>query len=61
MARTPATTPGGLPAAKILMITNNGSFHHTQRVEAFLQSHEEHIDVKWLLAYCPDLNDIERT
>lgn len=49
------------PRQKILMIADNGSFHHTKKVEAFLQAHQEHIDVKWLPPYCPDLNDIERT
>lgn len=46
---------------KILMITDNGSFHHTKKVEAFLKAHEERLEVKWLPPYCPDLNDIERT
>jgi transposase len=49
------------PDRQILMITDNGSFHHTKKVDAFLQTHQEQLEVKWLPPYCPDLNDIERT
>ena len=45
----------------ILMIADNGSFHHTKRVEAFLKEHKDRLEVRWLPPYCPDLNDIERT
>lgn len=46
---------------RILMILDNGSFHHTKAVNAFLAEHKERLEVKWLPPYCPDLNDIERT
>jgi transposase len=45
----------------ILLITDNGSFHHTKKVSAFLEMHQARLEVKWLPPYCPDLNDIERT
>lgn len=49
------------PEQNILMIADNGSFHHTQQVEKFLDEHKKRIEVRWLPPYCPDLNDIERT
>jgi len=49
------------PQQKVLMIADNGSFHHTQKVEAYLKQHKDRLEVKWLPPYCPDLNDIERT
>lgn len=49
------------PDQQILMITDNGSFHHTKAVEAFLEAHKDRPEVKWLPPYCPDLNDMERT
>jgi len=49
------------PDQRILMIADNGSFHHTQKVEAFVNDHHDRIEIKWLPPYCPDLNDIERT
>ncbi len=49
------------PQQQIILITDNGSFHHTKATEAFLQQHRDQLEVKWLPPYCPDLNDIERT
>jgi transposase len=49
------------PDRQILMITDNGSFHHTKHVAAFFTAHQHRLEVKWLPSYCPDLNDIERT
>jgi transposase len=49
------------PDRQILMITDNGSFHHTKYVAAFLALQQHRLEVKWLPPYCPDLNDIERT
>jgi transposase len=49
------------PDQKILMIADNGSFHHTQKVDAYVHEHRDRIEIKWLPPYCPDLNDIERT
>jgi len=49
------------PGQQIVLITDNGSFHHTKATAAFLAEHRAQIEVKWLPPYCPDLNDIERT
>ena len=49
------------PDQKILMIADNGSFHHTQKVEAYVNEHRDRLEIRWLPPYCPDLNDIERT
>jgi transposase len=49
------------PGQNILMIADNGSFHHTRQVEEFLEEHKDRLEVRWLPPYCPDLNDIERT
>lgn len=49
------------PDQKILMIADNGSFHHTQKVEAYVDQNRDRLEIKWLPPYCPDLNDIERT
>jgi len=49
------------PDQSILLVTDNGSFHHTKKVAAFLDLHKARLEVKWLPPYCPDLNDIERT
>ena len=49
------------PEQKILMITDNGSFHHTQKVDAYVNEHRDRLEIKWLPPYCSDLNDIERT
>lgn len=49
------------PDQRILLITDNGSFHHTKAVNAFLDANLDRLEVKWLPPYCPDLNDIERT
>jgi len=49
------------PDQNVLLITDNGSFHHTLKVDAFLDEHRANLEVKWLPPYCPDLNDIERT
>ncbi len=49
------------PDQKILMIADNGSFHHTLKVDAFVHDHRDRLEIKWLPPYCPDLNDIERT
>ena len=49
------------PDQNILLITDNGTFHHTKAVAAFLEAHQDKLQMKWLPPYCPDLNDIERT
>src|SRR5579875_892307 len=49
------------PDQKILMIADNGSFHPTQKVDAYVREHSDRLKIRWLPPYCPDLNDIERT
>ena len=45
---------------KIRLVCDNGRFHHTQAVHAWLAAHAEQITVFWLPPYCPSLNLIER-
>jgi transposase len=45
---------------KIRLVCDNGRFHTTQAVQAFLEEHREQIEVYWLPPYCPSLNLIER-
>lgn len=45
---------------KIRLVCDNGRFHTTQAVQAFLQEHREQMEVYWLPPYCPSLNLIER-
>jgi transposase len=45
---------------KIVLVCDNGRFHHTKAVRAFLQAHSERLTVYWLPPYSPSLNLIER-
>lgn len=45
---------------KIRLVCDNGRFHTTHAVAAWLESHRDAIEVYWLPAYCPSLNLIER-
>lgn len=45
---------------KIRLVCDNGRFHHTQVVRAWLEAHADQISVLWLPPYCPSLNLIER-
>jgi transposase len=45
---------------KIRLVCDNGRFHHTKAVKAWLVAHAEQIRVFWLPPYCPSLNLIER-
>ena len=45
---------------KIRMVCDNGRFHTTKAVQAWLKVHREQIEVYWLPSYCPSLNLIER-
>ena len=49
------------PEQKILMIADNASFHHAQKVDPYVNEHHDRLEIKWLPPYCSDLNDIERT
>ena len=45
---------------KIVVVCDNGRFHHTKAVQAWLEAHRDQITVYWLPAYSPSLNLIER-
>jgi transposase len=45
---------------KIRLVCDNGRFHHTQPVQAWLAAHRDQIEIYWLPPYCPSLNLIER-
>ncbi|MGQ0637290.1 MAG: transposase [Planctomycetaceae bacterium] len=45
---------------KIRLVCDNGRFHTTQAVQAWLLAHREQIEVFWLPPYSPSLNLIER-
>jgi transposase len=45
---------------KIRLVCDNGRFHTTQAVPAWLEAHQDQIEVYWLPPYCPSLNRIER-
>lgn len=45
---------------KVRLVCDNGRFHTTQAVQAWLEANRERIEVYWLPPYCPSLNLIER-
>ena len=45
---------------KIILICDNGCFHTTQALQAWLEAHRDQIFVYWLPPYSPSLNVIER-
>jgi hypothetical protein len=45
---------------KIRLVCDNGRFHTTRAVQAWLAQHRDQIEVFWLPPYCPSLNLIER-
>lgn len=45
---------------KVRMVCDNGRFHTTKAVLAFLEANQDKIEIYWLPPYCPDLNLIER-
>ena len=45
---------------KIILVCDNGRFHRTKAVEAWLDAHRDQIEIYWLPPYCPSLNLIER-
>jgi len=45
---------------KIRLVCDNGRFHTTQVVQAWLTEHAHQIEVFWLPPYSPSLNLIER-
>ena len=45
---------------KILLVCDNGRFHHTKAVQEWLAAHRDQLEVCWLPPYCPSLHLIER-
>jgi transposase len=45
---------------KVRLVCDNGRFHHTKAVAAWLVAHRDQIEIYWLPSYCPSLNLIER-
>lgn len=45
---------------KVRLVCDNGRFHHTKAVHAWLAAHRRQVEVYWLPPYCPSLNLIER-
>jgi transposase len=45
---------------KIRLVCDNGRFHTTKAVTAWLEDHRDEIEIYWLPPYCPSLNRIER-
>ena len=45
---------------RIRLVCDNGRFHHTKAVHAWLEAHADQLTVYWLPPYCPSLNLIER-
>jgi transposase len=48
------------PGKKIRLVCDNGRFHTTQAVRAWLEANRDTIALFWLPPYCPSLNLIER-
>jgi transposase len=45
---------------KVRLVCDNGRFHHTKAVQAWLAAHRDQVEIYWLPPYCPSLNLIER-
>lgn len=45
---------------KVRLVCDNGRFHTTKAVTAWLETHRDEIEIYWLPPYCPSLNRIER-
>jgi transposase len=45
---------------RIRLVCDNGRFHSTKAVQAFLREHRDQLEVYWLPPYSPSLNLIER-
>jgi transposase len=45
---------------KIRLVCDNGRFHTTKAVRAWLEANRDKVEIFWLPPYCPSLNLIER-
>jgi transposase len=46
----------GQQTKKVRVVCDNGRFHTTKAVLAFLEANRDKIEIDWLPPYCPDLN-----
>ncbi len=51
---------GAYAGRKVRLVCDNGRFHHTNAVQAWLETNKHRIAIYWLPPYCPSLNLIER-
>mgnify|MGYP001241964367 CR=1 FL=1 len=54
------TLLAGYTSKRLLVVCDNGRFHTTKAVKAFLHLHRDKMSILWLPPYCPSLNLIER-
>jgi rhodanese-related sulfurtransferase len=52
--------PETLRNKKIILVCDNGRFHHTKAVAEWLAAHRDQITIYWLPPYSPSLNLIRR-
>jgi transposase len=45
---------------KVVLVCDNGRFHTTKAVRAWLEANKDKVEIYWLPPYCPSLNLIER-
>jgi transposase len=45
---------------KVRLVCDNGRFHQTKAVQAWLEANRDKVEIYWLPPYCPSLNLIER-
>ena len=45
---------------KVRLVCDNGRFHTTKAVQAWLEANRDKVEIFWLPPYCPSLNLIER-
>jgi transposase len=50
----------GYTGKKIRLVCDNGRFHTTKAVRAWLEANRDKLEIFWLPPYCPSLNLIER-
>jgi transposase len=44
---------------KVFLILDNHSVHHSKKVKAYVQKHNDKLELFYLPAYCPDMNSQE--
>jgi transposase len=56
----PVALTAAYAGRKIRLVCDNGRFHTTKRVTAWLEAQPDQLEVYWLPPYFPSLNRIER-